>query len=114
MRRVASMVAACFSLCGCGNSEWPPKSLEITSDRSASSMRDCVGSPEGELLFPGLSNVFIGAPKAPPTDFIFMASDGVRIQIYSEQRERNALVVRSHKRLDESQVRFLRDCAAKK
>ncbi len=105
---VSTSVAACL-LVGCDKPERSPKSLEITSERSALSMRECVGSPEGERIFPGLRPI---AVRAPPTNSIFLASDGTQIGIYTELLEPNALVVRSPRRLDDAQVRFLRDCAA--
>ena len=109
--RISSATIATLSLLACSQSDWPPQVLQATSDRGADSIQECVGSPEGKKEFPGLSYVLVGAPYGPPpSNYMFVASDGTWIQIYSELRGPNVIVVRSTKPLNDGQARFVRGC----
>ena len=107
-----ALVALNLLVAGCNDFEgMPPKVFEIKSERSVSSISDCITSPEGDSLYQDieLAPISFRFEQFPPHD-LYVTGNGTWISIDTEA-EKQILVAHSNKRLTPAQAAFLSGCA---
>ena len=105
---------AVLAIAGCGKTAMPPKVLGIASERHPDAIDDCLMTPAGEALFPGMTYVPVGGGlPGRPEDNLYLSGGGIWI-LASIQVGGPQLEVRSDHPLSQAQIAFVKECAAGK
>jgi hypothetical protein len=88
----------------------PPITFEIRSPETSDAIQECVRSPRGDALFPGLKTVAVSRMSFGVGDHVLRADNGDQIGIYTLIGDQH-VVLRSAQAPSKEQIEFLSDCA---